>query len=105
MTLERRLSRIHFWEWIVDLCGGETLAFAAVAFPGFAVVVRAQVWPESLQAPDGVPLPVGKVFEETVTRHPDHVFPGSIGDRKSTRLNSSHPSTSYAVFWLKKTTS
>src|SRR5207249_11835366 len=79
MTLERRLSRIHFWEWIVDLCGGETLAFAAVAFPGFAVVVRAQVWPESLQAPDGVPLPVGKVFEETVTRHPDHVFPSSIG--------------------------
>src|SRR5438876_6587660 len=31
--------------------------------------------------------------------------PGSAGrprDRKSTRLNSSHPSTSYAVFCLKK---
>src|SRR5579863_4446254 len=27
------------------------------------------------------------------------------GDRKSTRLNSSHPSISYAVFCLKKTTS
>src|SRR5690348_17981004 len=27
------------------------------------------------------------------------------GDRKSTRLNSSHPSTSYAVFCLKKKTS
>src|SRR5438876_8564541 len=26
------------------------------------------------------------------------------GDRKSTRLNSSHPSTSYAVFCLKKKT-
>src|SRR5438876_6887402 len=26
----------------------------------------------------------------------------SQGDRKSTRLNSSHPSTSYAVFCLKK---
>src|SRR5690348_18209120 len=25
-----------------------------------------------------------------------------LGDRKSTRLNSSHPSTSYAVFCLKK---
>src|SRR5690606_41113522 len=25
-------------------------------------------------------------------------------DRKSTRLNSSHVKTSYAVFWLKKTT-
>src|SRR5438876_9053479 len=34
-------------------------------------------------------------------------FPGLkrvIGDRKSTRLNSSHPSTSYAVFCLKKNT-
>src|SRR5690348_8698423 len=28
----------------------------------------------------------------------------SLKDRKSTRLNSSHPSTSYAVFCLKKTT-
>src|SRR5579863_2350031 len=28
----------------------------------------------------------------------------SLGDRKSTRLNSSHPSTSYAVFCLKKKT-
>src|SRR5690348_18011785 len=29
--------------------------------------------------------------------------PGSsVGDRKSTRLNSSHPSISYAVFCLKK---
>src|SRR5438876_8987032 len=27
---------------------------------------------------------------------------GSLRDRKSTRLNSSHPSTSYAVFCLKK---
>src|SRR6266487_829762 len=27
---------------------------------------------------------------------------GPAGDRKSTRLNSSHPSTSYAVFCLKK---
>src|SRR5690348_17586158 len=30
---------------------------------------------------------------------------GDGGDRKSTRLNSSHPSTSYAVFCLKKKTS
>src|SRR5690348_18007427 len=27
---------------------------------------------------------------------------GELGDRKSTRLNSSHPSISYAVFCLKK---
>src|SRR5690348_17755490 len=29
-------------------------------------------------------------------------LPESVRDRKSTRLNSSHPSTSYAVFCLKK---
>src|SRR5690348_17911959 len=32
----------------------------------------------------------------------DHWFEKSLGDRKSTRLNSSHPSISYAVFCLKK---
>src|SRR5438876_7690140 len=30
------------------------------------------------------------------------VRPGRLTDRKSTRLNSSHPSISYAVFCLKK---
>src|SRR5690348_17389937 len=30
------------------------------------------------------------------------VFDADTGDRKSTRLNSSHPSISYAVFCLKK---
>src|SRR5207249_8787973 len=32
------------------------------------------------------------------------VFPSETGDRKSTRLNSSHVSISYAVFCLKKKT-
>src|SRR5690348_17535636 len=31
-----------------------------------------------------------------------HPLRKACGDRKSTRLNSSHPSTSYAVFCLKK---
>src|SRR5690348_17423142 len=42
---------------------------------------------------------------ETVDVHGLIVAPGFIdmmGDRKSTRLNSSHPSISYAVFCLKK---
>src|SRR5690348_17689734 len=38
-----------------------------------------------------------------VARPPNHRGI-SDGDRKSTRLNSSHPSTSYAVFCLKKKT-
>src|SRR5438876_2540078 len=32
----------------------------------------------------------------------DHAGPTPMRDRKSTRLNSSHPSISYAVFCLKK---
>src|SRR3712207_8950940 len=33
-----------------------------------------------------------------------HGRPVESGDRKSTRLNSSHANISYAVFWLKKNT-
>src|SRR5690348_17692037 len=35
-------------------------------------------------------------------RDGDHLRGGAVADRKSTRLNSSHPSISYAVFCLKK---
>src|SRR6478736_5398173 len=37
--------------------------------------------------------------------HPRGPGPGTAGDRKSTRLNSSHSQISYAVFCLKKKTS
>src|SRR5260221_8480762 len=40
---------------------------------------------------------------ESVLRHwPTDVAHGMVGDRKSTRLNSSHTVISYAVFCLKK---
>src|SRR5690625_3400596 len=40
-----------------------------------------------------------------LTRVPlDLMFSGFVGDRKSTRLNSSHVASSYAVFCLKKKT-
>src|SRR3712207_7131427 len=35
---------------------------------------------------------------------PHSTHPGPLGDRKSTRLNSSHANISYAVFCLKKKT-
>src|SRR3712207_7349167 len=45
------------------------------------------------------------VNEETIDWLRDYRFSGSIwGDRKSTRLNSSHANISYAVFCLKKKT-
>src|SRR5438876_5344986 len=41
--------------------------------------------------------------DPSVTLSPSADFPGPpVIDRKSTRLNSSHPSISYAVFCLKK---
>src|SRR4051794_41699210 len=38
----------------------------------------------------------------TVLIHAGRGIPALVRDRKSTRLNSSHPSISYAVFCLKK---
>src|SRR4051794_41466636 len=69
------------------------------------------------EAVDDVTLPeIGRDIVNLAQRHPGH--PGHPGaetegqrvdprradaqDRKSTRLNSSHPSISYAVFCLKK---
>src|SRR5690348_17514272 len=52
--------------------------------------------------------PAGRAGRSRADRAPPHVrgVPGGCrqdrADRKSTRLNSSHPSISYAVFCLKK---
>src|SRR5690625_6714699 len=44
---------------------------------------------------------VGQVKEELDSRNVDYIIEDE-GDRKSTRLNSSHVAISYAVFCLKK---
>src|SRR4051794_41494916 len=46
----------------------------------------------------GAKVPRDFVFLDALPRNPT----GKVLDRKSTRLNSSHPSISYAVFCLKK---
>src|SRR5690348_17571293 len=43
-----------------------------------------------------------RVQESDLAGQPGALGDGAFGDRKSTRLNSSHPSISYAVFCLKK---
>src|SRR5690348_17647707 len=46
---------------------------------------------------------LARLVDETMARWGRiDVLVNSAGDRKSTRLNSSHPSISYAVFCLKK---
>src|SRR5690348_17514931 len=60
------------------------------------------IWPGHravLGKPRAVPGDQGPVH-----RHGDHEGDRQGQDRKSTRLNSSHPSISYAVFCLKKKT-
>src|SRR5947209_12700942 len=41
-----------------------------------------------------------KLVKMDIDKHP--AIPGQMGDRKSTRLNSSHANISYAVFCVKK---
>src|SRR5690348_17886066 len=61
-----------------------------------AVIIRGNL---ILAAGCLLPLPEeGQVRERLGTRHRAAV---GLSDRKSTRLNSSHPSISYAVFCLK----
>src|SRR3712207_7451306 len=43
-----------------------------------------------------------QAFRLRFSRPPVHGIPDRSGDRKSTRLNSSHANISYAVFCLKK---
>src|SRR6266542_6175814 len=54
----------------------------------------------TLSLHDALPISRGR----TSGGHPSHEVPGvpPSGDRKSTRLNSSHGSISYAVFCLQK---
>src|SRR5690348_18203822 len=50
----------------------------------------------------GEPLAGGDVLGRLLDGVGQHPVAGRVLDRKSTRLNSSHPSISYAVFCLKK---
>src|SRR5690242_1765358 len=60
----------------------------------------------TLSLHDALPISGAKVKYRAPTANASvrHVEPGGSADRKSTRLNSSHMSTSYAVFCLKKKT-
>src|SRR3712207_8508499 len=55
------------------------------------------VLPGGKSAPRAVPE-----FRHVGVRREGHPGLVPVGDRKSTRLNSSHANISYAVFWLEK---
>src|SRR5438876_10824746 len=57
----------------------------------------------TLSLHDALPICSGQEGTRHVRNRPAYMRePQESGDRKSTRLNSSHPSISYAVFCLKK---
>src|SRR5207249_8142987 len=62
---------------------------------------RLQLGIRNRRRDDGDAARVRAELRDRVERHP--VVGGVVADRKSTRLNSSHVSISYAVFCLKKT--
>src|SRR5690349_23716581 len=68
--------------------------------------VAAEAWPELRQTlHDAAAAEVAGAFEEALGGPPNDVDVTVMtvsGDRKSTRLNSSHVEISYAVFCLKK---
>src|SRR2546430_11060845 len=51
---------------------------------------------------DHVDAAPGRLLDDDLGPVVLHVVDGLVGDRKSTRLNSSHSQISYAVFCLKK---
>src|SRR3712207_7913451 len=81
-----------------------TLFRSGVQHGDHALDVHVEVAAHDVGLQQGVQLQHDRVavqrFEQRL-----QVFPHGAGDRKSTRLNSSHANISYAVFCLKKKTS
>src|SRR3712207_7464856 len=80
-TATTEIYTLSLHDALPDLGGGQPVAGR-----------RRRVLRRRRRVPHGVPLP----------RHAAHVHVAATGDRKSTRLNSSHANISYAVFCLKK---
>src|SRR5207249_7426188 len=86
-------------EAVANVIGlGELMAAAGVCLAVYAAVVRQNVWWS------GAALVLGLLSKENALVAPALIVAAWIiqPDRKSTRLNSSHVSISYAVFCLKK---
>src|SRR5689334_23994249 len=85
----RRRHTIWNCDWSSDVCSSD--------LDGFHVSI---VWPRVAQIPHESPSRKCSTVTVTVPAIGRHFFLEQ--DRKSTRLNSSHSSISYAVFCLKK---
>src|SRR5690606_40751509 len=76
-------------------------------FRSIGIVVERRVAGGVVVADHGLPVDRLILLDHQIEERVDRVLPSLLGelgerDRKSTRLNSSHVKTSYAVFCLKK---
>src|SRR4051812_49709417 len=88
-------------DWLVDGDEADRVAALAVAAEREGRDVDAGLAEERPEGADEAGL-VGIAHVQHVRNADKPGFIGAFGDRKSTRLNSSHMSISYAVFCLKK---
>src|SRR5438876_6426418 len=108
--LNRLLEGRGFDEWVEQQCGrfyAETMGRPSLAPGRYFRLLRIGYF-EGLDSERGIAWRAAdslalRSFLDVGLKEmpPDHSTPRSL-DRKSTRLNSSHPSISYAVFCLKK---
>src|SRR2546429_1363040 len=84
-------------QWITHTLGGKVEKAERREYGRAQLQVVCQGGPENSALFAGVPTGL-RVWNS----HGDHVRALPAGDRKSTRLNSSHGYISYAVFCLKK---
>src|SRR5207249_6819613 len=87
------------WTWLLPLYRGVFLSISRLAFFAFSSCVIARSFFES---PNQACLPARTSGVNHRALEPSQWPRQTGGDRKSTRLNSSHVSISYAVFCLKK---
>src|SRR5690348_17536527 len=93
----------HTYDVVVVGAGGAGLrATLGLAEQGLSTACLSKVFPtrsHTVAAQGGISAALGNMGPDDWRWH---MYDTVKGDRKSTRLNSSHPSISYAVFCLKK---
>src|SRR5690348_17534209 len=98
--MERRIEVVFFFQAEDGIRDGRVTGVQTCALPISAPAADRRSAPAGAPACGSSPACCGRIARPPASRSPPPA--GDRADRKSTRLNSSHPSISYAVFCLKK---